>query len=213
VEEKNRRKVIATIIMADIVLRKHKLHHIKELKVDPELLSARFHEDCAMHRCNGRCCHGGVLADVKEKERILAHAELIQKYLEPQQEQNVELWFDQTVEDDRDFISGKCDGTALGKHGCVFLDSKGLCALQKTAMAEGMHKFYLKPFFCVAYPVTIDDWVLTVHEPEYANRPECCGSAGTGSQTIFDICTEELEFMLGTEGLEELKNVCSVQQK
>ncbi|HVN49728.1 MAG TPA: DUF3109 family protein [Bacteroidota bacterium] len=199
--------------MIDFILRKHTLHHIKSLRVDPELLSARFCEDCGMHRCNGRCCHGGVLADVKEKERILAHTELIQKYLEPEQEHDPEKWFDQTVEDDRDFLSGQCDGTALGKHGCVFLDSRGLCALQKTAMAEGMPKFFLKPFFCVAYPVTIDDWVLTVHEPEYANRPECCGSKVEGPKTIFDVCGEELAYMLGAEGVEELKGVSSVLQK
>jgi Fe-S-cluster containining protein len=190
-----------------LVLRRHKLNHIKDLQVDPEILGQRFAPGCSMQNCNGKCCSEGVLLDVKEKERILAHTELIQRYLEPQQQHDPAKWFDNDIAPDPDFPSGLCDGTAVHGKGCVFLDSKGLCTLQKLAMTEGMHKFALKPFYCVAFPITIDDHVLTTYEPEFTNRSQCCSIVPNGTQTVLDICREEFEFILGPDGLQEVEQL------
>ncbi len=190
-----------------IILHKHKLKHIPELHVDPEILTQRFSPSCSMCNCNGTCCAEGVLLDVKEKELILAHADLIKKYLEPQQEKDTTKWFDNKIENDTDFPSGKCDGTAVQGKGCVFLCSKGLCALQKTAMAEGMDKFALKPFYCIAFPITIDEHVLTTYEPEFTNRRQCCSIVSDGPLKVLDVCREEFEYILGTEGLKEIEEL------
>ena len=144
---------------------------------------------------------------MKEKERILAHADLIKKYLEPQQEKDHQKWFDNNIENDADFPSGKCDGTAVHGNSCVFLCSKGLCALQKTAMAEGMDKFALKPFYCVAFPITIDEHVLTTYEPEFTNRQQCCSIVSEGPMTLLDVCREEFEYILGADGLKEMEEL------
>jgi hypothetical protein len=189
------------------VLQNHKLEHIPELRVDPDILTHRFTPNSSMCHCNGKCCSEGVLLDVNEKERILAHADLIKKYLEPGQEQDPSKWFDNAVEDDKDFPSGKCDGTAVHGKGCVFLCSKGLCALQKTAMAEGMNKFALKPFYCVAFPITVDEHVLTTYEPEFTNRQQCCSIVPQGPLTVLDVCREEFEYILGSEGLKEIEEL------
>jgi hypothetical protein len=189
------------------VLKKHNLKHIAELRIDPEILQQRFSPGCSMCHCNGTCCAEGVLLDLQDKERILAHADLIKKYLEPQQEHNIEKWFDHNIEYDIDFPSGRCDGTAVRNGGCVFRDSKGLCALQKTAMAEGMDKFALKPFYCVAFPLVIDGHMLTLDDPEFTNRPECCSMVPDGSMTVLDVCREEFEYILGTEGLGEIEKI------
>ena len=189
------------------ILKKHNLEHISELRIDPDILLNRFSHDCSMCRCNGTCCAEGVLLDLKEKERILTHSDLIRKYLEPQQEHNVAKWFDNKIEYDIDFPSGRCDGTAVRDGGCVFLDSKGLCVLQKTALAEGMDKFALKPFYCVAFPLVIDGHVLTTDDPEFTNRSQCCSIVPNGSLTVLDVCREEFEYILGTEGLEEIEQV------
>jgi len=186
------------------ILKKHRLKHIPELRVDPEVFTQRFSPSTSMCNCNGKCCQDGVLLDVEEKKRILAHTELIQRYLEPQQEHDPAKWFDGLEETDQDFLSGRCDGTAVKGHGCVFLDSRGLCTLQKVAMAEGMDKFALKPFYCVAFPLTIDEQVLTTYESEFTNRRQCCSISEQGSLTIFDVCKEELEYILGAEGLQEM---------
>jgi Fe-S-cluster containining protein len=190
-----------------IFLVKHKLKHFPELQVDPEILSQRFSPQSAMGNCNGACCAEGVLLDVEEKERILAHADLIKKYLEPQQEKDTQKWFENNIEHDTDFPSGKCDGTAVIGNRCVFLCSKGLCALQKTAMAEGMDKFALKPFYCVAFPITIDQHVLTTYEPEFTNRRQCCSIVSAGPLTVLDVCREEFEYILGADGLKEIEKL------
>jgi Fe-S-cluster containining protein len=189
------------------ILKKHNLGHISELRIDPEILLHRFSPGCSMCHCNGTCCAEGVLLDLKDKERILAHADLIKKYLEPQQDHDAAKWFDHKIEYDIDFPSGRCDGTAVRDGGCVFLDNKGLCALQKTAMAEGMDKFALKPFYCVAFPLVIDGHVLTTDDPEFTNRSQCCSIVPDGSLTVLDVCREEFEYILGTEGLEEIEQV------
>jgi Protein of unknown function (DUF3109) len=188
-------------------LHKHKLGHIPELFVDPEILIQRFSSNTSMCNCNGTCCAEGVLLDVQEKNLILAHADKIKKYLEPQQEKDTVKWFDNNIENDTDFPSGKCDGTAVHDNKCVFLCSKGLCALQKTAIAEGMHKFALKPFYCVAFPITIDEHVLTTYEPEFTNRRQCCSVVSDGPLNVLDVCREEFEYILGVEGMHEIEEL------
>ena len=70
-----------------------------------------------------------------------------------------------------------------------------------------MEKFTLKPFFCVSFPLTIDEHVLTIDEPEFTSRPQCCSIVPEGSLTVLDVCREELEYMLGAEGVEELEDI------
>jgi len=189
------------------ILHKHKLEHIPELQIDPEILTQRFSPHTSMCNCDGTCCAEGVLLDVKEKELILAQADLIKKYLEPQQEKDTAKWFDNHIQHDADFPSGMCDGTAVKGNSCVFLCSKGLCALQKTAMAEGMDKFALKPFYCVAFPITIDEHIIKTYEPDFTNRRQCCSTVSHGPLTVLDVCREEFEYILGTEGLKEITEI------
>jgi hypothetical protein len=160
-----------------------------------------------MANCDASCCKHGVFLDIKERENILGHTEIIQRYLEPQQEHNPKKWFEEREFDDADFPSGRATGTQEHSYGCVFLDSKGQCALQKTAMAEGMEKFALKPFFCVAFPIAIEHGPLIIDDVNVVNRPGCCRSSPHADLNVFDICAEELEFVLGKEGVKELSDV------
>ena len=190
-----------------IILFRHKLAHIAEIIVDTNILDSGFSRGCSMNNCNGRCCRDGVLLDVKDKEKILAYAPMIQKAMEPQQEKNPSKWFDERIEPDTDFPSGRCDGTAVAAGGCVFLNSKGLCTLQAVSMENGMGKDALKPFYCFAYPLTLEEGVLTVYDPEFSERPECCMAVYHGEQSILDICREELEFILGLDGMKEFEEI------
>jgi hypothetical protein len=70
-----------------------------------------------------------------------------------------------------------------------------------------MSKFALKPFFCFAFPITIESGVLTVDDPEFTNRSECCSVDSNGSKPVFEICAEELEFVLGESGFGELQSL------
>ena len=127
--------------------------------------------------------------------------------MEPEQEHDTSKWFDHSVEYDIDFPSGKCDGTAVLDGKCVFLDSKGLCVLQRAATAEGMNKFALKPFYCVAFPLVIDGHVLTTDDPDFIKNPQCCCIVQEGPLTVLDVCREEFEYILGYEGLEEVEKI------
>ena len=158
-----------------------------------------------MTRCNADCCKGGVWVDVKEHDRILAHAPMIQHHMDPGQEHDKNKWFENYSIADPDFPSGKAVGTQVIGDVCVFLKSDGKCVLQTAAVGEGLDRFALKPFFCVAYPVSIEDGELTLEDDDYTSRQECCSYTTDGRLTVFDVCREELEFMLGKEASNELE--------
>jgi hypothetical protein len=194
--------------MADrqyLELRNHHLTHIPVLKVDPVVFEAKFIHDCSMQNCDASCCQGGVMIDVKERDNILQHADLIRKHMEPGQVQDPQAWFENEEELDSDYPSGRGVGTQTTDRGCVFLRNDGRCVLQTTAMDEGLPKQALKPFFCFAFPVTIDAGVLTIDDPEFTDRPECCSMIPGGSKSVLEICWEEFEFVLGCEGANALR--------
>jgi hypothetical protein len=190
-----------------VTLKTHQLSHIPELQVDPILFRESFAAHCSIANCSAACCRFGVMIDPKERENILAHADLVKRHMDPHQEKNTSHWFDDWEEEDFDFPSGKCTGTQVRDYGCVFLNGHGHCVLQKAAIEEGMPTFSLKPFFCVAYPVTLENGTLTLESPEHANRPECCSIVDHGGRTPLDVCGEELQFILGDGGLAELEGL------
>lgn len=187
-------------------LRRHRLRHLPDLRVQSSFFKAHFTAGCSMANCNADCCRYGVMADPTERDRILEHRDLVIRYMEPHQEHDPAKWFEEE-QVDRDFPSGKAVGTQARDYGCVFLDSAGRCVLQKAAMAEGMDKFALKPFYCVAYPITIEDGELVIDDADFVDRPSCCTVVKQGRQTIFEICAEELSFVLGDRGAQELREV------
>ncbi|MEX1139457.1 MAG: DUF3109 family protein [Bacteroidota bacterium] len=194
-----------------IQLRKHHLRHIPALRVHPSFFGEQFASGCSMYNCNADCCHYGVMVDLQERDLILRHTELIQRYMEPQQEHDSSRWFEKE-EQDLDFPSGKAVGTQARDYGCVFLDSGGKCVLQKAAVGEGMHKFALKPFYCVAYPLTIEHGELIIDDADFVSRPACCSVVKEGVRTIFDVCSEELEHVLGKDGFAEIQEAAGSQK-
>ena len=189
------------------VLRTHRLKHVRALRVGEGILSKKFAAGCSMAACNATCCQGGVTLDVAERDVILAHADLIVRHMEPDQELDPAAWFVDNVVNDLDFPSGIAVGTEVTDRGCVFLDAAGRCVLQKAAMAENMPKFSLKPFFCVAFPITIEHGVLDTDEPDYTEQPHCCRVVESGILSPVEVCAEELEFMLGRVGFLELRSL------
>ena len=191
----------------DPVLRHHRMRHIPELRVDRDIIEGRFSPGCSMRNCNADCCSGGVYADLAERDAILDHADLVKAQMEPDMNHDTAAWFEKEPIVDADYPSGAAIGTELHNDRCVFLNSKGMCVLQKTAAAAGMDRYALKPFYCWLYPVTVDGGALTLHDPEYAARGSCCSYAETGPLTVFEVCPEELTLALGEKGVEELRDV------
>jgi len=194
-------------------LTKHELHHIPALKIDPIIFQRRMVKGCSSFKCDATCCKFGVWADMKERDRILEHKDLIIRYMEDHQPKDPGSWFDDTVEDDPDFPSAKAVGTQAHERGCVFLLKDGKCVLQVAATREGMDKYAIKPFYCVAYPVVVAQGELTLDDPSHANRPECCSYVNEGEERGIEVFREEFKFVLGEQGLRELKDRCEAYRK
>jgi Fe-S-cluster containining protein len=185
-------------------IRNHRLTHILTLKIDPVVFESKFSHGCSMSNCNASCCRHGVMVDLQERDRILQNSELIKQHMEPEQQHDASQWFDPEDEYDEDFPSGRAIGTQANQRGCIFLMKDGRCVLQFVAGEEGISKHTLKPFYCFAFPVTIESGVLTIDDPDFTNRPECCSMTPGGSSSVLEVLSEEFEFVLGKKGMKEL---------
>ena len=122
--------------------------------------------------------------------------------MDPGQPRDTRRWFSRRTRTDPDFPSGRAVHTRVANGGCVFLDGDKRCVLQKASAAGGSR---LKPFFCTAFPITIDQGLLTLDDREHRSRPECCASRRDGRLTVFDVCRLELRHTLGVAGLASLR--------
>lgn len=191
----------------DSVLRKHKLVHLSGLGIDENMFSGRFPRTCATSRCNGDCCRTGVWADLAERDRILENADLIRSHMEGDQEQNPDLWFDAEIFEHTDFPSGRAAGTQVRNNACVFLNGAARCVLQIASQDKSVS---LKPFYCFAFPITIEESKLMIDEGFNQN---CCTLAPNGELDVFDVCAGELRYVLGDDGLSELEQLAKTRRK
>lgn len=181
---------------------------VKNFKVDSLVFTARFVSFCNVPVCRGSCCYWGVYVDIKEREKILEHKDLILKFMDETQPRDVELWFEKDEWDDPDFPSGKCVGTNVYSNKCVFLTKEGYCVLQTSSTNSGMHKWALKPFYCCIYPLTFWEGVLT-YDDGHAEDLEYCGIKAVYNHAgpVVEVCKDEFIYVLGEEGYSDLLKV------
>ena len=179
--------------------------HHTDLRVDPGLLQARFAAGCDTRLCMAVCCRSGVWLDPGERDRVLAHAELVRQAMDPDQPRDARRWFSRRSAADPDFPSGRAVYTRVRKGRCVFLNGAGRCVLQKASSAA-VGGLKLKPFFCTAFPVTIDRGVLTL---EHRAGQPCCAPAARGPLTVFETCRAELRHVLGPAGVRSLRRIAA----
>jgi Fe-S-cluster containining protein len=184
-------------------LHHHHLSHLPRLEADEEVFATRFASSCSMMNCSAKCCRGGVYVDLEHRDRILREAPLVIGHMEPTQEQDPTRWFESEEIDDADFPSGKCVGTQVVGHGCVFLDTERRCVLQ---IAESESPG-LKPFYCRAFPVVVSDATLTLDAEWCPEEIQCCGPDPNGTQTALEMLAYEFEHVVGKAGLEELQQL------
>jgi Fe-S-cluster containining protein len=181
-----------------------RLAHLGRLAVHRSVFTRRFAAGCATARCEAACCVLGVLVDARERDQVLAHADLVRGLMTPGQELDPTRWFARAERHDRDFPSGRATHTRAGAGGCVFLDAERRCVLQKASPAAGLD---LKPFFCTLFPVTIAEGVLRVDDMGTGRPAQCCGATPGGPLTIFDVYAPELEHALGPDGAADLRRL------
>jgi hypothetical protein len=165
-----------------------------------------MHRACNSMSCTSQCCGTGVLADRAEHARILEHADVIRRAMDPDQEKDNTKWFDEEVLHDDDFPSGEAIGTQTNARGCVFLNREGRCVLQKATL-EGLARVVLKPFYCFAFPVTIHRGILSLDIDNVEGTQSCCQPTAGGERSVLDVFHEELVHVLGGDGVEELRQV------
>ena len=172
---------------------------INGLFIDPKIFTYKF--SC---KCSGECCHHGVYTDLKEHDTIIELKDKILPLFDETQCKDIKKWFEEP-EEDEDFESGVAVGTEVINGKCTFLDKNGLCALQRLANLEGVHKWKYKPLYCILFPLTIYEGAITIDD-EHIDRLKTCNVNPNSETSIFDACKEELIYFLGEDSYKELDN-------
>lgn len=169
-----------------------------------ELFDRGFPSSGGPCKCSSVCCAEGVYADVADREKILSHKEMVKKYMDDTQTRDEARWFEPNDTEDGDFPSGRSVGTEVFNEKCVFLDGFGRCTLQVAAASEGMHKWAIKPFFCVLYPIEITRMVVSFDDMLQGEQ-SCCSIGQQFDMPLFEGCKEELTYLVGPEGFRNLE--------
>jgi Protein of unknown function (DUF3109) len=180
------------------------------LKIDPVIFTQGFVPGCNIEICSGQCCDWGVYMDRDFQPVIMNYENEIKNVMDEHQVKDSSTWFEKELEKDSDFPSGYAIGTELyinskGTTQCVFKDKNNFCSLQVMAVKNKMHKWAIKPKYCIMYPLTIVDNILT-YDNHHSGRLDYCGVSHTENftQTVFEAMTEEIKFILGNEGFDFL---------
>jgi Fe-S-cluster containining protein len=189
-------------------LHRHHLNYIANLRLGEEVLAPRFARGCDPNNCSGACCGGGVLVDIAHRDRVLAEAQLVVRYMEPSQEHDPGCWFEDEVVEDPDYPSGRAVCTTVVNDTCVFLDSNRRCVLH---MAEAESPA-LKPFYCRAYPVAIVRGRITLDTEWCPEETQCCATVAEGELSGVDVYAGELLHLLGADGERELRDLVAQRQ-
>lgn len=177
---------------------------VKHYTMSGELFSKGFPAGGGPCTCSSVCCEGGVYVDLRERDAIMAHKEMIAAEMDETQVKDAAAWFDTEEEEDADFPSGRSVGTQVINDKCAFLDRAGRCAIQLAAVHAGMHKWALKPLFCVLYPIEITNHVVSFDDM-LQEVQSCCTVDARFDVPIFEGCSEELVHLVGDEGLEMMR--------
>lgn len=172
---------------------------INDILIDPAIFTYKFICNCA-----GECCYFGVYTDHKEYNAILSIQDKIKEVMDETQSKDVSEWFE-PEEKDEDFESGIAVGTEIINDKCTFLDKNGLCSLQKLAIKEGEYKWKYKPLYCILFPLTTFEGVLTI-DTDHIDRLPYCNIDPNTQLTMFEACEEELRHFFGEEGFAELED-------
>lgn len=174
-------------------------------KVNTMIFEQGFVAGCDMKICFGECCKSGVYMDKDFPKVILEHKDIIKDVMSADQIKDESHWFDEEVVEDEDFPSGYAAGSNVytdskGVEKCVFNDENNFCSLQVAAVKNGMHKWAIKPTYCIMYPVTVVNHILT-YDDEHSQDLAYCGidKEHNFTQTAFEGTREEIKYVLGDE--------------
>jgi hypothetical protein len=168
---------------------------------------------CRLDECQGACCLHGTWVDQVEIQDILAHAELIMPHMQSGAVDPKD-WFDERHDRDPHALSGEVGHTTVlpdadhyGGTACIFLRQDHKCALQTAAIEGQLHPWRFKPFYCILHPLDLDEeGCITLDETELMlAEPGSCLRPAEKSSPLIDTFAEELRYLLGEKGYQQLK--------
>jgi hypothetical protein len=177
---------------------------VKGYTISEDLFMKGYVDSLGPCACSSSCCSGGVYADIKERDIIMAHKDEIKAQMDETQVTDDTRWFDAEEVEHHDFPSGKCIGTQEINGKCAFLNKRGWCSIQMASVAAGKHKWDMKPLYCVLFPVEISDKVVGFDDLLQGER-HCCSIGDEFQTPLFKACQEELEYLLGKDGFAEVE--------
>jgi hypothetical protein len=184
---------------------RRELLSIQGYQVSAELFSTGYAAGSGPCNCSSNCCARGAYVDLAERDRILAHAELIKPHLDDTQNRDAAHWFEAETKPDKDYASGTCIGTAVIADKCALLDGQGRCSIQVAMVAAGKDRWTLKPLYCVLFPLEVVDHVIRF-DATFQNQRACCSVQSTFQVPLFQACREELVHLLGEDGFALLQD-------
>ena len=176
---------------------------VGQFTVSGDLFTKGFSTSAGPCSCSTTCCRWGVFVDLLQRDAILAHREIIAREMDDTQNRNATEWFDGETHPDPDFPSGACAGTRVHNDKCAFLDREGRCSIQVASVKNGMHKWALKPLFCVLYPIEISTGIVNFDDM-LQDEEHCCSIRAPFEVPVFEACREELVHLVGEEGFNDM---------
>ncbi|MBI5471503.1 MAG: DUF3109 family protein [Ignavibacteriae bacterium] len=178
---------------------------VKGYRISNEFFEKGYTEGNSPCQCSTNCCKGGVWTDLNEHHLIMAKKDLIKQHMDETQSTDESRWFEAEPQDDPDFSSGKAMGTEIINDKCAFLDKFGRCSIQLAAVANGLHKWEWKPLYCVLFPVEVSNGIVGF-DPMLQGEEECCSISSEFATPLFRACKEELTYLLGEDGYQQLED-------
>lgn len=156
--------------------------------IHPRVVRPLFQAGASVTHCDGSCCHGGTTVSLQERDRVLAHADIVREAMTSRGRHDVGRWFDRRLTWDDDFTAGWTTGTRVQDKACIFFRKDRLCALQVAGEKHLGSSYALKPAVCLLWPLCIQDGKLEVGYAWYTKRRECCAPIRSrGERTILQV--------------------------
>jgi hypothetical protein len=166
--------------------------------VDPRIFRLRYFTHCLQCSfCHDWCCQFGVDVDRYHVDRILAHADALERYTGIPRDR----WFTGEVEAESDSPGGETWRTRVEEGACVFLNRRGRgCLLHAFALERGIDHRELKSLVDGLFPLTFEAGVLCA-AVEVEDHELVCLDSGP---TLYRGMREELGYYFGPELVQAL---------
>lgn len=157
----------------------------------------------------------GVWVDLREVDDIMRNSRLIIPHM-PENCRVPGEWFAAVEDVDQNSPSGKVIHTAVenqpqhyGGTACIFCLEDGKCALQVAAIANNLHPWRFKPFYCILHPLDLDEKgrITLDHSEEMVHEEGSCVRSAPNEIPLITTFETELRYLLGEKGFDALQEL------